>query len=211
MSHIITYISDDYMELESLTVNGWEKHYPVTVVRDFGKDATFPASNDWREKTERKIKSILLHYNEMPDTFAWVDADCIIKDRFDECFLSDITCTRMLNRDNRSCNDINSGVIFFRKSGRTQTFLKEWYGLTLALRNSGKHLHEQHAFHQLCMAGFDRLKPWSVSCVSEYVYNCEHDDNLKWFELINTYKPKIIHMKGQRWQKEEIRQRFGLY
>jgi len=116
--------------------------YPVTVFDLGGLGYGVPLETDHRDLVKksfvpcvfkpRAIRRALEITKE--EYLIWIDSDCTIEEKIDEIFTSDydVGVTRRDEaevyryRNNPRVGEINSGVIFFRRSERLADFLDRW-------------------------------------------------------------------------------------
>ena len=173
--------------------------YPVTVF-DLGGLGYGPpletASSDLVKKSfvpcvfkPRAIRRALELTQE--EYLLWIDSDCTIEEKIDEIFTSDydVGVTRRDEaevyryRNNPKVGEINSGVIFFRRSVRLDSFLEQWEG------RARFHNLEQQALNELVANGLPGVRFKKFPC---RVYNNFY------FDSQNTERVKVIHYKGGR-------------
>lgn len=205
MTVICTYTGANYKECLDITQPTWQADKIVVYsdTDDFGIKM-FEPSEDFNESCRRKIKIIQRTIQEYPgENVLYLDTDVAMTARVDEVFekVEDIVATRMVRRERLMPVDVNAGVSFWKANWRTNLFCERWK--KLERKNQAHRYPEQNAFNQLCIEGYDGQAEWTVSNVSENIYNFERDKTKEFLEDIKIYKPKLIHLKTKRWQDEE--------
>ena len=202
---ICTYCSQNYKPCLDITLPTWKTDRVIVYsdTEEFGIKM-FEPSDDFNESCRRKIQIIKRTLSENPgENVLYLDADVFMVAPVDEVFNipSDIIATRMIRRvDREYYKEVNAGVSFWRANSNAIKFCDEWLNLEYEYsKNSTIKLPEQYAFNTLCFLGYDKQTPWSVSNVSEYVYNYERDTTDDFIRYLKVYKPKLIHLKKKRW------------
>lgn len=205
MTVICTYTGKNYRPCLDITLPTWkaEKIVVYSDTDEFGIKM-FEPSEDFNESCRRKIAIIQRTIQEhRGENVLYLDTDVAMTDRVDEVFekTEDIIATRMARRERLMPVDVNAGVIFWKAKNWTNLFCERWK--RLEKKNQAHRYPEQNAFHQLCLQGYDQQAEWSVSNVSENIYNFERDKTKEFLKDLELYKPKLIHLKTKRWQDEE--------
>jgi len=203
---ICNYTGKNYKECSNITLPTWQadKIIIYSDTDEFGIQM-FEPSDDFNESCRRKIAIIQRTIQDYPkENILYLDTDVMMRERVDEVFKQkweDIVATRMVRRERLMPLDVNAGIIFWRSNWRTNLFCEHWK--RLERKSQAFKYPEQHAFNDLCIDGYDGLKEWTVTNVSENIYNFERDKT-KYFSLdLKKYRPKLIHLKTKRWEDEE--------
>ena len=202
---IANYTGKNYKECLDITLPTWqaEKIVVYSDTNDFGIKM-FEPSEDFNESCRRKIAIIQRTIQDYPnENILYIDTDVIMRDRVDEVFekSEDVIATRMVRRERLMPLDINAGVIFWKSNWKTNLLCERWKKLEKKCQDFK--YPEQHAFNELCIQGYDGQAEWTVSNVSENIYNFERDHTKYFIPDLQTYRPKLIHMKTKRWQDKE--------
>ena len=129
---------------------------------------------------------------EEKDIIAWVDADAIIWNRFDEIFdyKFDIGVTLRKPKEKENDLPINAGVVFIRKNKRSIRFVKEW----IELCSTG--ISDQQELNKLCQI---TSKDLNKTCIRRdvfvHAFPCDIYNNF-YFKSPQLHA-KIIHYKSK--------------
>jgi len=216
---IVTYVSQGFVKALEFSLPSWAANAGasrILVYSDFpiqenvgiqeNRHFFLERSDDPKISWRRKITSLTNAYARCSTPFfCWLDADVYCRASFMEVFgrmgTADIGATRMFNRSIRGYGAINAGVLFFQKLQTLSGFFTEWAELTDKLK--GEKWAEQTAASRLIHEAYHGLRPYYATPLSENLYNLEDDSNSTWLKRIEQYKPKLIHFKGGRWQREK--------
>jgi hypothetical protein len=205
---IVTYTGQNYKACTDITHPTWkaDKILIYTDTDDFG-EKLFKPSEDFNESCLRKIKVIKKAIEEnQGQNILYMDTDVMMVDSIDEVFEHgfDIVATRMVKRPDRpQYEEVNAGVSFWKATPETLAFCEEWLLLEKQYRPRKTIPYpEQRAFNDLLYMHYDKRDGLKIGNVSENIYNFERDDTKQFIDGLNTYKPKLIHLKGKRWQNE---------
>jgi hypothetical protein len=117
-----------------------------------------------------------------------------------------VAASRLIGRTARANGQANAGVIAFRHDPSLERFFGDWQSRANKIRGAGgNRWHEQTALSQLVLEAFDGRHEYRGAVFSDMLWNCEHDDDKAWLEQIRSYKPVIVHHKGNRWAKPDLR------
>jgi len=205
----INYTGKNYKECLDITSKTWINPIILTDTPEFGEQFFENESTDFNTSCRRKILAIkegLKRSKDLEDKrVIYFDADIYLVDKnLDECFKNDLTVTRMIRR-NRPYQEINAGVSYWIASDKTITLCDEWLKLEEEYRKDPSIPYpEQRALNDLAVKGYDGIGESRVGNISENLYNFERDDDRQFITDLETYKPKVIHLKGKKWQNKFI-------
>ncbi len=207
---ICSYIGKNYSDCLKLTLPTWkaDKILIYSDTDDFGIKM-FEPTEDRIESWHRKILIITRTLKENPgENILYLDGDVLMKESPEEVFKLpfDVIATRMVIRPERpQFQEVNAGVSFWKSNERTIKFCEEWLKLEEELKKDLTIPYaEQRAFNTLIYKGYDGLAEWTCSNVSENIYNGERDCDKQFVEMVNKYNPKLIHLKGRKWENKFI-------
>jgi hypothetical protein len=207
---LTTYIGKNYNECLKITLQTWkaDKILIYSDTEDFGI-RMFEPTEDRIESWHRKILIITRALKENPgEDILYLDGDVMMKSSPEEVFKLpfDVIATRMVVRPERpQYQEVNAGVSFWKSNERTLKFCEEWLKLEEELKKDLIIPYaEQRAFNTLIYKGYDGLAEWTSSNVSENVWNFERDDDKQFVNHYKEFKPKLIHLKGRKWQNQFI-------
>jgi hypothetical protein len=198
---ICAYCGENYKDCLDITMRTW-KADKVVVYSDTDKFGIkmFEPSTDFNESCRRKILIIKRTLEEnIGQDVLYLDVDVFMKGYVSNVFKHnyDITVTRMVRRT-RFMPEINAGVSFWKSSQNTIDFCDKW--LELEKKKQKEKYPEQNAFNELAYEGYDEKLKVKVGNVSENIYNFERDNPILFRKEALEYKPKLIHMKGEKWK-----------
>lgn len=235
---IITYVSGGYDRCLAITLPTWLANTsaeriviytdgPGNQIRDQVSNDASEKMIEWRQLFnelpeslpscyERKIVVLLNAFNRCQTThFCWLDADVMATADFKEAFAkmgsNEIGGTRMFNQTIRGKGELNAGVIFFQNKPDLGTFFLDWMALAKDFKANGNggRWYEQASASRLIHSAFRGERSYSAAALPEDLYNCEDDSTKQWFARIERFRPKLIHMKGGRWEVPEMLQRLS--
>jgi hypothetical protein len=202
---IINYTAQSYKECLDISLPTWLGEVKIySDSNEFGIKEYSPCY-DFDDHCVRKILTIKKAIKEnMGKNLVYLDTDVIMTGSIDEVFENpaDLIVTRMIRRDNQA-PEINAGVFFIRANEKTLKMCDLWLSKEKELRGIAKY-PEQNALNWIATQGYDGLIDLKVSNVSEKIYNCENDNPNKHLQDIQKYKPKLIHLKTQRWKDKDF-------
>ena len=224
--NIVTYVSAGFASCLDLTLKSWVENsgaQEIYIYTDVEAGSGWPIGFDghnvhtvfkYHERGDngpaawmRKIEVI---QDALPNShlLVYLDADVYCTGNLSEAFNTlslgaDIGATRMFNPTRRGHGSINAGVLFFVYDDASLKFVAEWQQLAEELRPQGGWF-EQEAASRLLHESFDGLKDYYCTPLSENVWNCEDDNDQKWLERIEKYRPKLIHFKSGKWKNREL-------
>jgi len=153
----------------------------------------------------------------------WLDADCFavgpIAPIFDVVGNAHFGAARLIRRvyKNQRSKKVpihyghrmgNAGVIPFVRHDDfdAASFFTLWQASSeeMRIKEQEQRLWEQRAFSDIARNSFDGLLPFRCAILSEYQWNCEHDDLDTWYGIIAKYHPQILHFKSRRWEQQRV-------
>lgn len=224
---IVTYISREFIPCLALTLPSWICNAGATVMvyTDFQplesraleqSPSTVGFTRLWespaRDKAEhwrRKIE-VCAVANEAAGEGGpiwWLDADCVVTGRLtDPLHGHDIGVTRLINRGQTGVRGgANGGVLCWSPSTRMIGWFERWGEMTEVFEREKHRYAEQDALSEMAVQCLDGLLPgYSVQILSERIWNCEDDRVPAWAGLVETYRPKIVHLKNGWWKRGDV-------
>jgi len=215
---LVTYTSSDYKGALDISLPSWKAKLPgekIVVYTDtpnFGTQLFTEPAGSWDHGNIRKIEACIKGMSEIEngEYLIFMDSDCFIVSDFRDIFKkypkSDLFVTRMVTRADRPHAEkaINAGVLMFKKNKLTVQLLQDWLDLAHTHLKNNVRYSEQTAISDLAFQMFDGLRPGTVTILSERLYNMEHDEKDKFFEMIERYNPHVIHLKSKWWQDPSV-------
>lgn len=153
----------------------------------------------------------------------WLDADCYavgpISPIFDVLGNAHFGAARLVRRVYLNKTSVNQPVRYGHRMGNSgvipfvrhtdfdvASFFTLWQASSeeMRIREQEQRLWEQRAFSDIARDSFDGLLPFRCAILSEYQWNCEHDDLPTWYGIIAKYHPQILHFKSRRWEQQRV-------
>lgn len=208
---IINYTAQNYKECLNITLPTWKGEVKIYSDSDEFGIKEYSPCYDFDDHCVRKIQTIKKAIKDnQGQNLVYLDTDVIMTGSINEVFdnPADLIVTRMVRRP-KQAPEINAGVFFIRANERTLKMCDLWLKTEKEFRGKTKY-PEQNALDFIATQGYDGLIDLKVSNVSEKIYNCENDNPTHHLEDIKLYKPKLIHLKTQRWKDEDFINRMNL-
>lgn len=221
---IFAYCSKNYQDAYEFVIDSWTRlpnMKKVTLYTDWGFKPSndkvivkhmFNESSDWLTGTGRRL-DVIKDFSELNKTqeknVLFMDIDCYIVRDVSEIFSFDFDMgiTRLNSGSSYTNKTATAGLWFCKLSPGYFNFINDWFieAENLKSKKIGITNHKisyvQYSFTTIAKRNTDRYK---VLSLDEKVYNSEHSDLKKWYNLIQQFKPKILHFKGRRFRDSTI-------
>jgi hypothetical protein len=221
---IFAYCSKNYQDAYDFVIDSWTRlpnMKKVTLYTDWdfkpNNDKVvvkhmFDESSDWLTGTGRRL-NVIKDFSELNKTqeknVLFMDIDCYIVRDVSEIFTFDFDMgiTRLDNGSSYTNKTATAGLWFCKLSPGYYNFINDWFVEAEHLKSKkiGTDNHKisyvQYSFTTIAKRQTSRYK---VLSIDEKIYNSEHSDLKKWYDLIQKFKPKILHFKGRRFRDASI-------
>ena len=221
---IFAYCSKNYKDAYDFVIDSWTKLDTVTKITLY-TDWEFTPNNpkievikmfdedeSWIVGTGRRL-DVIKHFSYKnkgtQKNVLFLDIDCYIVKDVSEIFNKDfdIAISRLNSCFHYANKTATAGLWFCKLSDGYYNFIEEWFSRAQQLKNENIGL-DNHRISYVQYSFTDVAKTitpaYKVLAIDEKIYNSEHSILDKWYDMIQRYKPKILHFKGQRFRDSQI-------
>lgn len=195
---IVNNTADNYRECLDITKPTWKGE----------KDLYRLEGQTFNQHCTNKIKSMISAIEKSKgQNLIYLDTDVMMRGELkDTLWTHDILVTRMVNRPERPHYPfINAGVFLMKANDKTLRFCREWLELDKEYqKNPNIAYPEQQALNDLVYKYYDSETDITVGNISENIYNFERDDDKAFIKDFQKYNPRLVHLKGKKWQNNFI-------
>ena len=221
---IFAYCSKNYEDAYNFVIDSWVKLdtvSKVTIYTDWDLQTNlnkvqvinmFDPSNDWLTGTGRRL-DVIKHFSKtnrgQEKNILFLDIDCFMVQDVSEIFSKDfdIAITRLHSREHYSDNTATAGLWFARLTPGYYNFINDWFIRAQQLKTVGKGIRQHHiSYVQYSFTDIAKKQNanYNVLPIDEKIYNSEHTELTRWYQLITQHHPKILHYKGRRFRNQKI-------
>lgn len=179
-----------------------------------------PESDDWVRNVGYKPLALLRYLESFLNSprYAFLDADVLIVDSFDEIWdrdfdvavtrLYDSLVTRPVYAPQYPAS-VSAGALFFKRGPRATEFIERWSVLQEHYLKEGRlrecgWCYDQLALQELCVNDVLGENKFRILDIDNTVFNSEHHLEASWITSIILKQPKMLHFKRQRWEDKAL-------